>query len=302
MRLVLVIDRTPPSLRLPWESRIPADFSLELRSDAEVLARAPDLRPSVIVLPLATESASDVMEVAGSLRRAAPRVPIVAWCLEGSHLGSTVLRVARAGIEHFAFEQVDTLPDVLRMVTSRPARTGAALVREALAGLPPLAEQMLRRVVFSAAPISTVAGLGQAMGVSERTLLRRCAARGWPCPRTIVRHGSLIRGLLTLEETGEIELAARSAGYRSARVFRGALRGAVTLPRSVPATEAVTALLVVVRHHFSGAGVADAQSERTAEGGWRDERTQHRVHAAGRAELERPHAGVALGQVTKRAG
>lgn len=302
MRLVLVIDRTPAALRLPWENRIPSDFSLSLRRDADSLASSADERPEVIVIPLASESAGDVTSLAGTLRRLAPKVPIVAWCLDGSRLGRTLLRMARAGIEHFAFEEVDTLPNVLRTVTSRPPLTGVALVREALDELPPMAEQMLSRVVFSTAPIATVAALGEAMAVSERTLLRRCAARGWPCPRTIVRLGLLLRGLLTLEETGEIELAARYAGYRSARVFRGALRGATTTAHGAPAVETVATLLVVVRQ-LVGRGVgAGSQPERAAERGWREKGPQYRGQPAGGAELERSHSGVPLGQVTKRAG
>jgi hypothetical protein len=303
MRL-LVVDSSPQSVRLPWATRVAPEDALSLCTDPARVGESLSPAPQLVIVPLTRDTAADVVPLVSTLRRLVPGVPVVAWCAADPLLGQVVPKIARAGVEHFAFEEVDALADVVRAVARTQAPNGTVLAREAIAALPPLASRLLEMSVFAERPVSTVSALGAAVGLSERTLLRRCAARGWPCPRTILRYAALIRGLLVLEQTGDIEAASHAAGYRSPRVFRTRVRSASSTPPALPAVETLRALLLVVRQLFVGViGMApSAQPERPSERAWREKGLEHRLQPAGGAELERPQPGVPLRQITKRAG
>ncbi len=67
------------------------------------------------------------------------------------------------------------------------------------------------------------ASLAAAVGVSERTLVRRCARDRWPAPGRILDHGLLLRGLRVAHAEGSLAAGAAAAGCDDEKPGRAAV-------------------------------------------------------------------------------
>jgi hypothetical protein len=193
-----------------------------------------------------------------------PDVPVVVAFLDRAAAGRDVLNVARAGAEHFAFDQIDDVDAVLRALVSpgpeapgqrsrridevglararATARRSGQLVRyaertpaAAQSVLPPSTSPLLRRIIQaclgSSAP-RDVAALARQVGLPRRSLVRETVRRNWPRPHALLQWGRLFRGAMTAAQarldgadwTETQNAIARAAGYRSVRTASRAYR------------------------------------------------------------------------------
>jgi AraC-like DNA-binding protein len=102
-------------------------------------------------------------------------------------------------------ERVPWLDDVVPYLRSRglaaPAG-GETFLRSLLDASPDPSERL------------TVRRVAEALHMSRRTLGRRCAVAGLPCPQQIISFGRILRTVHLIQETGWlIERAARATGW-----------------------------------------------------------------------------------------
>ena len=334
MTHVLVIERRPATRARALAAGVSAPYATELCEEPDQIdKRLLRRRFAAVVLPLAPGTDPAVVGIIHAVRDRFPRLPVVVWCDEDAP-GASILSAARAGAEHFAFDGVDRVNDVLRaLVPPASIEHGDAsssvekMVRDAIALWPPLAQRLFERVVFGTPAVSSVDSLARELQLAKRTLDRRCADRGWPTPNEFVVVGRLTRGIMVLEQTGDLARAAGAAGYRAIQTFQrkvSALSGSVPARGEVLSTT-IGALLgnlieqdllpaldvraadglrevrpVIV--HPTIVGPARSTALTATEGGRRQEHRQHRLHATRRAQVERAKTGIAFHEVSKRAG
>jgi hypothetical protein len=309
MRHILLVEQAPASSHADWAASLPSGFTLEICRAPEQLATIIGERPPVlIIVPLSSDTTGADVRLAHRLTEAHPEIPLVAWCAEEAAIGNAVLHAARAGVEHFAFAGVDSLGTVLNRLVPEGTVDVAHVVRAALAALPPLASNLIQAMLSSDRRLTTVADLAAAVGLAERTLLRRCAARSWPSPRTFLRWGGLLRGLLALEVTGDADLAAAAAGCRTPRLFFSRLCATTGTRAHTPVRQVVDVVLAAIAEALQpAAGTAtlptgSARARSASKRIRRDECGEDGAETADGAQLEWPHPSVALREVTKRAG
>ena len=239
-------------------------FVLEFCANRHTLLERMRERPAALVVGLKARRSAPVISLVRRVKNQCPEVPVVVACLDHVTSGRDVLSVARAGAEHFAFDQIDDVDAVIRTLvaptgsdpdgTRAPvdeiglararatARRSSRRVRYAertpapLVGvLPATASPLLRRIIHvcvMSAPPRDVATLALLLGLPRRSLTRETVRRGWPSPRSLLMWGRLFRGALAGARSRlagdswtETQLAiAHGAGYQSARTASRAYR------------------------------------------------------------------------------
>ena len=262
-RIVVAGRRDDALGRTLASSEGPPSFILEFCHGRDALVeRVRHERPAALVVGLRGRRSAAVIALVRRVKMFCPEVPVVVACLDEITPGRDVLNVARAGAEHFAFDQIDDVDAVLRTLVSphspdSPQRrashvdqVGLARVRAtarrsgpvryatpaaSMAVLPPSTSPLLRRLIHaclsSAAP-DDVTGLALHVGLPRRSLARETARRGWPSPRALLQWGRLFRGALAGlqsrmrgESLADAQLViARAAGYGSTRTASRAYR------------------------------------------------------------------------------
>lgn len=194
-----------------------------------LLERMRGERPAALVVGLRGRRSAPVISLVRRVKTHCPDVPVVVACLDQVTPGRDVLSVARAGAEHFAFDQIDDVDAVIRTLVSPrepdpagrrvppvdelglararasarrsgqrlryPERTPTPMVGV----LPPASSPLLRRIIhacLASVPPHDVASLAQQLGLPRRSLTRETLRRGWPSPRALLQWGRLFRGAL----------------------------------------------------------------------------------------------------------
>ena len=239
-------------------------YSLEFCPDRHALVdRLRHARPAALVVGLRSRRGASVVALVRRVKTYCPGVAIVVACLDQLTSGRDVLSVARAGAEHFAFDQIDDVDAVLRSLVApggpdaperrsskvdqmsiararATARRSGQRLRYAtpaasIAVLPPATSPLLRRIVYaclgSDAP-RDVAGLAERVELSRRSLARETLRRGWPSPSALLQWGRLFRGAVAAAQARMVGLSwpqaqlaiAEAAGYRTPRTAARAFR------------------------------------------------------------------------------
>lgn len=229
-----------------------APFVLEFCANRHTLLERMRERPAALVVGLKARRSAPVISLVRRVKNHCPEVPVVVACLDQETSGRDVLSIARAGAEHFAFDQIDDVDAVIRtLVTptdSDPsgapapnvdeiglARARATARRSSRRGrfaertptpmvgvLPPTSSPLLRRIIHSCLMSSAprdVATLALQLGLPRRSLTRETVRRGWPSPRTLLMWGRLFRGALAGAKS---RLAGESWSETQQAIARGA--------------------------------------------------------------------------------
>ena len=230
-----------------------SSFVLEFCANRNaLLERMRGERPAALVVGLRGHRSAPVISLVRRVKSHCPDLPVVVACLDQVTPGRDVLNVARAGAEHFAFDQIDDVDAVLRTLigASDPEPTGRRLHRldevgiararatarrsghrlryaertptPALNVLPPSSSPLLRRIIQSclgSTPPADVAALATHLGLPRRSLTRETMRRHWPSPRALLQWGRLFRGALAGTRS---RLAGESWSETQAAIARGA--------------------------------------------------------------------------------
>jgi len=300
--------------------------SLMRVDDVRRLGSALDRKPDIVLAPLAYEGEGGFRAAVEAVRVLAPEVPIIACC-DVSVRPEAILAAAAADVDHLAVPAVDDIGAVVRDVLTpddvrlarRPAQqAGSDALEELIAALPAFAARLVMAAVSEKAP-RTVGELAAGVGLSERTLTRRCARWQWPTPTMILRYGRLIRGVRVALATGSVEEGAIAADcpgdpVRAATYFRARLAAATSGALRQPLTEGLVPLCVVVAERFGITGDGEPRRPRVprarkarrttlaAEGTRVEEGGGDGVERAGGAQLESPAPRVSLELGPQRAG
>lgn len=229
----------------------------DLRSLGEALARHPD----IVLAPLAYGGGDAFRATVATVRTMAPATPIVACC--DVSVSAEVLLAARAAdVDHFAMPAVDDVAAVVQHVlapditvpSATSATSGSSAVDELLASLPPFAARLMMASLGERPPQSPAA-LAALVGLSERTLHKRCARDGWPAPGAVLRYGQLLRGLQVAAAQGSLVAGAIAAGCsdergQAAMEFRRRLHDATSGGLRRPLADGAGPLCIVIATAF----------------------------------------------------
>ena len=238
------------------------EFVLEFCQDRDALVeRVRAEPPAALVVGLRSHRTAPVIALVRRMKQHCPHVPVLIACLDAATPGRDVLSVARAGADHFAFDQIDSLVNVLRTLVSpdgpdapgRRAPTvdqlGIARARRSshrmryatpaasftMTILPQSAAPLLRRLILAclgSLPPRDVAALASRVGLARRSLTRETVRRDWPSPRALLHWGRLFRGAVAGLQArvdgvswSDAQIAiARAAQYDNARTASRAYR------------------------------------------------------------------------------
>ena len=228
-------------------SETDAPFVLEFCNDRDALVeRVCQERPAALVVGLRGRRSGPMIALVRRVKAQCPQIPVVVACLDASAPGRDVLNAARAGAEHFAFNNIDNFQSVLRTLVSprdplpaeprlgargrlRVARGRGTLrtpvprtrfaqrvASASLAVLPASTSPLLRRIIQAClGPVAPphVASLAHRLGLPRRSLAREITRRGWPSPRVLLQWGRLFRGAIA-----GIEARAAGASWNDAQI------------------------------------------------------------------------------------
>lgn len=323
--LILATHRAPAAGRLVEriirQLRAERDAGMEIGrvTDLRRLDRAFTRQPDIVLVPLVYEGDGGFRAAVQAVRVVAPGVPIVACC-DVSVPPGALLAAAGAQVDHFAVPAVDDVGFVVRDVLAPGGAAQGARPRgqqgepdhadELFAALPPTAARLMIAAAAGDAP-ATVAGLARVVGLSERTLTRRCARHQWPTPTMMLQLGRLLRGMRVALATGSIEEGARAADCpgepaRAATYFRARLAAATSGALRQPLADGLVPLCVVIAERFGVTHQGQRPRRRlprrrrtrrptlASEGIRLEEGGDDGLEGAGGAELERPAPRVPL--------
>ncbi len=155
-----------------------------------------------------------------------PRLALLAYvALEARH-ARDMFDLARCGVDDLVVADVDDRPTSLRAhVDKAEARSAAAVVRPAVAGLPTLARDAVLAAVARAHERLTAETLSRRLTTTRRELTQSLAGVGLPPPNQLLTWGRLIVAAHLLEESDQsAEGVASILDFASPNAFRSAFR------------------------------------------------------------------------------
>lgn len=194
------------------------------------------------------------------LRARWPQVPVLAYCdvsPRGGGGSGDILALARAGVTELVMRGVDDERFALERHLASAARRCALddAAGDLLQELPPPARTLLRHALERATAPLTIAGVAAALGVTRRTLLRRCARAGLPAPQELFAWCRLLAAAAELERSGaSLDRVAHELQFPSGPALRKLVRRHLGMtPTELRAEGALATVLARFRAQLAAA-------------------------------------------------
>jgi AraC-like DNA-binding protein len=160
------------------------------------------------------------------LRLRFPRLALLAYVAIAAERAREMFDLARCGVDDLVIVDVDDDPAALRAhVDKAEARSAAAIVRPAVAGLPMSVRDAVLAAVTRAHERLTAETLARRLATSRSELTRALADAGLPPPNQLLTWGRLIVAAHLLEESERsAEGVASILDFASPGAFRNACR------------------------------------------------------------------------------
>jgi AraC-like DNA-binding protein len=212
--------------RARLEAAVRGAHSVHLCEDWVMLTRACESEPvHLAVFDLYADGRTSFDQVR-LLRLRFPRVALLAYVALHPDRARDMFDLARCGVDDLVTVGVDDDPAALRAhVDKAEARSAAAVVRAAVAGLPTLVRDAVLAVVTRAHERLTAETLARRLATSRHELTQALVDLGFPPPNQLLTWGRLIVAAHILEETEQsAEEVAGILAFASPGAFRNSCR------------------------------------------------------------------------------
>lgn len=219
--IALVVDsagRARIADALRGERTIFCDHSQRLVEEIE--RHCPDV---VVVAPFDCRGVL-IASTIDHLKRAFPRLPVLAYCHLNRDECRALLALGHAGVDEVVIRGVDDVGIALRRMLTLTDAT-SQIVREVSDFVPAVAVPFLTYCVSAARKPTSVERAALALGVTRRTLVNRMSAATLPPPSVIISWCRLLVATQILEETTRtVEQIAMGLHFGSGAGLRNMFR------------------------------------------------------------------------------
>jgi AraC-like DNA-binding protein len=183
--------------------------------------------PSAVICEFGDRTDPGVANAIRELRRRRPTLPMIGYCRVDEDSSRHIMAATGAGVNAVALrDAVDIgamLEGLLEQAEVDTAFTDA--MKTLGTRVPPIVRQVLDHCIRHSLDVPSVTQLGQALGVSRRTLGHRLSRAGAPTAGALISWSRLFVAMeLLVDEGRSVDQTALALGFTSGSALRGMLQ------------------------------------------------------------------------------